>query len=455
MKTNLIIKKIIATIFITFLISQSWSFPAEEFDLPIKSTGSIEFYLDVCQYEALQGKTRIEFIYSVDLSQLWAGGRMDSLDQVAIVQINFQLFGSIADTLLATIERKHVPLSPPTGSEPIFLDVKKVETSDDSLSLSMVISDSLSGKKGVIKKTLARRKFPSELSISDLYFVSHIQKAIKPSAFEKNGLLMIPNPMRNFSYSEQSPNAYVYFEINHLAIKPENPSSYSVSYSIEDLSGKEVESHQRPTIAKTSSNCSRVEIIPLADLKAGLYKLTMHVTDLLSGESAANWRYFSVSSSDNSQNMLLSMTEDNVKKYFDQIKYIATAEEKELFKKLNLQGKQEFLINFWQSRDPNPETSANEFMQEHFRRMAYAEANFSGGIDSDMGRIYIQYGAPVEIKRQFSTTEFSKPVQIWYYAIQGTTEFVFVDRSGDGKYVLVHSTHPDEYQNFDWINDMK
>ena len=87
--------------------------------------------------------------------------------------------------------------------------------------------------------------------------------------------------------------------------------------------------------------------------------------------------------------------------------------------------------------------------------MAYAEANFTGGIDSDMGRIYIQYGAPVEIKRQFSTTEFSKPVQIWYYAIQGTTEFVFVDRSGDGKYVLVHSTHPDEFQNFDWIKDVK
>ncbi|HEX9975472.1 MAG TPA: GWxTD domain-containing protein, partial [bacterium] len=285
--------------------------------------------------------------------------------------------------------------------------------------------------------------------------VSHIQKAAKPSVFEKNGLLMIPNPLRNFSYSEQAPNAYVYFEINHLSMKSENPSSYSVSYSIEDLSGKEVAAHQRPTIPKTSSNCSRVEIIPLADLKPGLYKLTLHVTDLLSGESATNWRYFSVSSSDNAHDLLLSMTEDNIKKYFGQIKYIATAEEKELFKKLTLRGKQEFLINFWQSKDPNPETSENEFMQEHFRRLAYAEASFTGGIDSDMGRIYIQYGAPIEIKRQFSTTEFSKPVQIWYYAIQGTTEFIFVDRSGDGKYVLVHSTHPDVYQNPSWMNDIK
>ncbi|MDZ7402435.1 MAG: GWxTD domain-containing protein [candidate division KSB1 bacterium] len=422
--------------------------------LPLKSKGSIEFYLDVCQYEALQGGTRLEFIYSVDLSQFL--NKADSLDQVAVFQIDFHVYGSLKDTLLASSEVKHVPLSPSTGgSGTIFLDVKKIETTADSLSLTLVISDSLSGKKGAITNSLLRKKFSDQLSISDLYFVSHIQKAIQPSAFEKSGLLMIPNPTRNFSYSVQAPNAYVYFEINHLGFKPENPSSYSVSYSVEDLSGKEVASHQRPTIPKTSANCSRVEIIPLADLKVGLYKLTLHVTDLPSGESASNWRYFSVASRDAAQDMLLSITEDNVQRYFDQIKYIATTEEKELFKKLNLRGKQEFLINFWQSKDPNPETAENEFMQEHFKRLAYAETSFSGGINSDMGRIYIQYGPPIEIKRQFSTTEFSKPVQIWYYAIQGTTEFVFVDRSGDGKYVLVHSTHPDEYQNPGWMNEMK
>ena len=441
---------IITTILLfSFFANTSMSSPPDNYDLSIKSTGNIEFYVDFCQYEALQGGTRIEFIYSVDLSQFM--NQADSLDQIAVFQINFQLFGSLNDTLLNTHETKHIPLN--GKSETIFLDIKKIDTRDDSLSLVVAISDSLSNKKGIIKKSLMRRKFPSELSISDLYFVSHIQKAAKPSVFEKNGLLMIPNPLRNFSYSEQTPNAYVYFEINHLSFKPDNPSSYSVNYIIEDLSGKEVASHQRPTIPKTSLNCSRVEIIPLAELKTGIYKLTLRITDLLSGESAANWRYFSVSSSETSQDMLLAMTEDDVKKYFDQIKYIATAEEKETFRKLTPRGKQEFLINFWQSKDPNPETSQNEFMQEHFRRMAYAETNFTGGIDSDMGRIYIQYGAPVEIKRQFSTTEFSKPVQIWYYALQGTTEFVFVDRSGDGKYVLVHSTHPDEYQNPDWIND--
>ena len=454
MKSKLLLKRsinITTILLFLFFVNVCISSPTDDYDLPMKSTGSIEFYIDICQFEALEGGTRFEFVYSIDLSQLSVSSGADTLDQAAVLQINFQLFGSLKDTLSNAHETKHIPLN--SNSETTFFDIKKIETKDDSLSLVLAISDSLSNKKGVVKQSLARRKFPSELSISDLCFVSHIQKAARPSAFEKNGLLMIPNATRNFSYSEQTPNAYVYFEINHLSIKPENPSSYAASYIIEDLSGKEVASHQRPTIPKTSSNCSRVEIIPLAELKTGLYKLKLRVADLPSGESAADWRYFSVSSSKNAQNMLLSMTEDDVKKYFDQIKYIATPKEKEIFKKLTLRGKQEFLINFWQSKDPNPETPENEFMQEHFRRMAYAEANFTGGIDSDMGRIYIQYGALVEIKRQFSTTEFSKPVQVWYYALQGTTEFIFVDRSGDGKYVLVHSTHPDEYQNPNWMND--
>ncbi|HEX9971545.1 MAG TPA: hypothetical protein VGD14_05690, partial [bacterium] len=197
----------ITILLLLFFTNRTTSSPTTDYDLPIKSTGGIEFYLDVCQYEALQGGTRIEFVYSIDLSQSLS--RADSLNQVAIFQINFQLFGSLNDTLLDTIETKHVPLS--DNSETIFLDTKKIETRDDSLSLLLTISDSLSGRKGVVKKSLERRKFANALSISDLYFVSHIQKAAKPSVFEKNGLLMIPNPLRNFSYSEQAPNAYVYF----------------------------------------------------------------------------------------------------------------------------------------------------------------------------------------------------------------------------------------------------
>ena len=89
-------------------------------------------------------------------------------------------------------------------------------------------------------------------------------------------------------------------------------------------------------------------------------------------------------------------------------------------------------------------------MEEHFNRLAYAETHFKGGIESDMGRIYITYGAPQDIERDYSQMSSSRPIITWYYALEGSVKFVFVDRTGDGIYALVHSTKLDEYSDPDW-----
>src|SRR4029453_16313153 len=52
---------------------------------------------------------------------------------------------------------------------------------------------------------------------------------------------------------------------------------------------------------------------------------------------------------------------------------------------------------FWKRRDPTPETTRNESMLEFLRRVRYSEQHFQGfgpGWRSDMGRIYIKFGAP-------------------------------------------------------------
>ena len=49
----------------------------------------------------------------------------------------------------------------------------------------------------------------------------------------------------------------------------------------------------------------------------------------------------------------------------------------------------------WHSRDPDPDTEENEFKQEFFERMAYANEHFSSGKPgrlTDRGRIYIKFG---------------------------------------------------------------
>jgi GWxTD domain-containing protein len=78
--------------------------------------------------------------------------------------------------------------------------------------------------------------------------------------------------------------------------------------------------------------------------------------------------------------------------------YIISPEEKEVFGKLaTSEERDQFIEQFWRRRDPDPKTAANEFKEEHYRRIAYANENYQSGLagwKTDRGRVYIIYGPP-------------------------------------------------------------
>ncbi|MGH9788841.1 MAG: GWxTD domain-containing protein, partial [Candidatus Acidiferrales bacterium] len=82
--------------------------------------------------------------------------------------------------------------------------------------------------------------------------------------------------------------------------------------------------------------------------------------------------------------------------------YIITQEEKEAFFELNTdEEREQFIEQFWLRRDPTPDTVENEFKEEHYRRIAYANERFASGKPgwrTDRGRIYIAWGPPDEIE---------------------------------------------------------
>jgi hypothetical protein len=72
------------------------------------------------------------------------------------------------------------------------------------------------------------------------------------------------------------------------------------------------------------------------------------------------------------------------------------------------------------------------------------------GWRSDRGRTLVLYAEPDEIERVPSSDQ-SKPYEIWhFYAIENGVDFVFVDRSGFGDYILVHSTKRGELRDDSW-----
>ncbi|MFZ5927394.1 MAG: GWxTD domain-containing protein [Acidobacteriota bacterium] len=140
----------------------------------------------------------------------------------------------------------------------------------------------------------------------------------------------------------------------------------------------------------------------------------------------------------------------------EDVLYIITDEEKRAFKNLQTdEEREQFIEQFWLRRDPTPDTMENEYKEEHYRRIAYANERFASGIPgwkTDRGRIYITFGPPDEIESHPSGGTYERPweegggttstypFEKWRYRyLEGVgmqTDIVieFVDKSMTGEY---------------------
>jgi GWxTD domain-containing protein len=106
--------------------------------------------------------------------------------------------------------------------------------------------------------------------------------------------------------------------------------------------------------------------------------------------------------------------ESPYKKWLDEeVPYIITPEERAAFKKLTTDDEREqFIEAFWERRNPNPGSLENEFKEEYYRRIAYANEHYASGIPgwkTDRGRIYIMYGPPDENESHPSGGTYERP----------------------------------------------
>ncbi len=149
-------------------------------------------------------------------------------------------------------------------------------------------------------------------------------------------------------------------------------------------------------------------------------------------------------------------------KYYDKwlnqdVVYIISDDERDVFTKLKTpEEKEQFIEQFWERRNPNPGKGGNEFREEHYRRIAYANAKYASGIPgwkTDRGRIYIMFGDPAEVEDHAGGGNYVRPsyegggstntypFQIWRYrhidGVGDDVEIEFVDQSWSGQYKMV------------------
>lgn len=304
-------------------------------------------------------------------------------------------------------------------------------------------------------------------SVSDLEISSEIIQFAenKESIFYKNRMEVVPNP--GMVFGEGLPVLYFYCELYNLD-KSISADVLRVDHQLRN-SRNEITYSKSKFISRKSS--SRVEIgaINIMDLPAGAYTINVSLTDTSSNKSAYSFRKIYVYNPDKidttqavstDKDLLATefslMDNDELEFVFDYSKYLASQNEIEAWKDIiTLDGKRNYLYEFWKKRDPNPSTPENELRAEYIKRYKFANSEYANivikdGYRTDMGRVYMIYGKPDDITRYPNESE-KVPYEIWHYnSLESGVVFVFADFNSLGNYEQIHSNKRGEINNRFW-----
>ena len=309
-------------------------------------------------------------------------------------------------------------------------------------------------------------------SISDITLASRITPSEdREDPFFKNGLHIRPNASQ--LYGEGATNLFYYAEAYNTACAASGTDEYTMLIYVSEanrpapLTGLQKRSN-RP-VRLTDVLVGRFNLAPLV---SGTYFLHMVILDNANESKVEQARKFFVfnPSADSAlaqpvvatetfeTSGYASMPEEEVEQGLEHIQIIATEQELRRIRNVeDLNERRRLLMDFWLVRDPTPRTGVNEYRDEFYSLLMYANERYSvqriDGWETDRGRILIKYGRPSAIEQHQYDRGF-KPYEIWNYnniSGEGQAMFVFADLDGFGEYELIHSTVAGERKLPDWI----
>ncbi len=258
-----------------------------------------------------------------------------------------------------------------------------------------------------------------KVHLSDIMFIDKIDTT-------DSGVVYTPNLSHVFDNVNSAFAAYIEL------YPPATGKDVEAQLSIFDAKGKKLYT----TGKKYPSGLYTVsEVIPFREhlAKPGEY---FFVVGVKSGRQTAKiQRRFSVIWGN------MPLAKDNLDVAIEQLALVAHKKDIEAMRKADEEERKRLFDQFWAQRDPTPQTQKNELKEEFFRRVDFANRNFTeiasgrSGWQTDRGRIYIVYGPPDQVNH--SDAEINMPsTEIWFYDRLGRKYF-FADRTGDGVYRLV------------------
>ena len=293
--------------------------------------------------------------------------------------------------------------------------------------LRTAFEDVDSRKEFSVENEVKIRELEKELAVSDIMLIS------KQTVIEGSNKI-IPNVSRNVAAKKDG--IPFFFELYSDAAR-----EIKIEYNIIDNDKEKV---FREEISRQIDS-GRTQIfytIKDSDLGLGNYVLTADIKEEKNSLKVSTAKTFV------SRWMGVPSSIRDLDKAIAQMVYIATGTELDEIKDAKTkEEKIQKYLDYWKKKDPDPQSEDNPVFDEYYRRIAFANENFSHYIEgwrTDRGMVYVILGAPNNIDRHPFEYD-SKPYEVWeYYELNKS--FVFLDETGFGDYRLITPLYGDFFR---------
>jgi GWxTD domain-containing protein len=284
--------------------------------------------------------------------------------------------------------------------------------------------------------------------------------------FQRNGLLLIPNP--SLECIGTDPILHLYSELYECL----PGDSLNIQYVIKDAAQRVLAEIPIQKFVHAEAIVETVAL-PLLGLPSGVYTVHMKYHGIKKQDTVSGMKRFYIVNPEMPPELANTFSEDElfqqsefstysenrINEEFEKAKCLSNSQEQSLWSALgDVTAKQKFMYRFWKERDPNTDTPINEKLEEFRKSISYANTYFANpqfkeGWRSDRGRVLRRYGPPTQVDRKYMGNSV-RPYESWFYAeIQGGVYFHFVDVRDINNHILVHSTAINEPRNDNWFNE--
>jgi GWxTD domain-containing protein len=364
-----------------------------------------------------------------------------------------------------------------TATNDLFLiDLQRKMLPPGMYSLEARLSDTIDPtNRTILTNSVLVDSDAEKVWVSDLVLLERYGQTVEPNAFSKHGLDLVPAISNWFPTGIKSMSFYAEIYNTSTTLKED----FLVTYSIRKHSRKSYQSKQisDAKVVHKLSQFKKQEPQPvnvilaafdISEVATGNYFLYLEVRSRKNELVASKHLFFQRDNADIDDStgyhyvessFVGDFTEKEIRYCLNTILPIAAKHQQRVIDNV-LNGNDStqmktFFLNFWESRAPEDPHSA---WLDYAKQVEKVNENFStrmwDGFETDMGRVYLQYGPPNQIFKEDQSPN-NKPHQIWRYNTipSGQTEVMFVFYNKDlvtNNYQLIHSNALGEFFDSRW-----